>query len=341
MRVNGQPEYEQRNIFRHKENNISFFVASPSFIDEKRIAFSYLVEGSGNNQWSDTVPANSVINLTNLSAGKYILKVKAFFPSTSYSPAELSYSFEIAPPWWQTLFFRLVIASCVIAALIMGVRYYYRRKLTMQRRLLEKQQAIEKERTRIATDMHDDLGAGLSRIKFLSQALISKKTEDESITTGLEKITGYSDEMTEKMGEIVWALNEKNDTLADLVAYTRTYAMEYLANHNILCKANTPLHLPVTFIPGEIRRNIFLTVKECLHNIVKHANATQVYFSVELNREIQIIIHDNGTGIDWNNQRPYSNGLQNIRKRMNEIKGKADFANEQGTKVLLLVPLNV
>ena len=79
--------------------------------------------------------------------------------------------------------------------------------------------------------------------------------------------------MTEKMGEIVWALNEKNDTLADLVAYSRSYAIEYLANHNILCEANTPMGLPGTFIAGEMRRNIFLSVKECLHNIVKHAGS--------------------------------------------------------------------
>ena len=108
--------------------------------------------------------------------------------------------------------------------------------------------------------------------------------EDGTVKTELEKITAFSDEMTEKMGEIVWALNEKNDTLADLVAYSRSYAIEYLANHNIQCKANTPLGLPGTFIAGEIRRNIFLSVKECLHNIVKHADASCVNFSVELSR---------------------------------------------------------
>ena len=71
--------------------------------------------------------------------------------------------------------------------------------------------------------MHDDLGAGLSRIKFLSQSLRNKSTNDNGIKSGLEKITEFSDEMTEKMGEIVWALNEKNDTLADLVAYIRAH----------------------------------------------------------------------------------------------------------------------
>ncbi|MBL7745631.1 MAG: hypothetical protein JNN00_19320 [Chitinophagaceae bacterium] len=339
IRVNGKSVPTDKRNFPHKENNINFIVAAPSFVDEKRVAFSYLLEGSGNKNWSDTSSVNSVINLTNLSAGNYTLKVKAFFPSTSYAPAELSYSFEITPPWWQTVLFRLVVASLVMGLLILGSRYYYNRKLVSQRRLLEKQQAIEKERTRIATDMHDDLGAGLSRIKFLSQSLANKDINDQTSKTALEKITDYSDEMTEKMGEIIWALNEKNDTLADLVAYTRSYAVEYLANHNIECKAYTPLNLPATFIPGELRRNIFLAVKECLHNVVKHANASEVNFSVELNGVIQIIIHDNGKGIDWNNRRLSGNGLQNIEKRMNEIKGKVGFINEHGTKVFLSVPL--
>ena len=187
--------------------------------------------------------------------------------------------------------------------------------------------------------MHDDLGAGLSRIRFLSQALTAKETADESLKASLEKITGYSDEMTEKMGEIVWALNEKNDTLADLVAYSRSYAMEYLSSHNIQCEADTPLRLPDNFVAGELRRNIFLAVKECLHNIVKHSQATQVYFIVKINGGIEITIHDNGRGIDWDRVRPFSNGLQNIQKRMAEIKGKAEFINENGTKILLSVPL--
>jgi signal transduction histidine kinase len=205
--------------------------------------------------------------------------------------------------------------------------------------MLEKQKAIEQERTRIATDMHDDLGAGLSRIKFLSQSILNKKDNDEVVTAELEKITSFSDEMSEKMGEIIWALNEKNDTLADLIAYTRSYTMEYLANHHIECEADTPLHLPANFITGEMRRNIFLSVKECLHNIVKHAEASKVFFSVQLNGMMQIIIHDNGKGIDWNNQRAFSNGVENLKKRMKEIEGSVSFSNENGTKVLLTIPL--
>ena len=101
------------------------------------------------------------------------------------------------------------------------------------------------------------------------------------------------------------------------------------------------MHLPGTFITGEMRRNIFLSVKECLHNIVKHSEATRVCFSVELEKRIQIIIHDNGKGIDWNNRRAFSNGLENISKRMNEISGEVNFANKDGTKVSLTIPFSL
>src|SRR5262245_41451740 len=120
--------------------------------------------------------------------------------------------------------------------------------------------------------------------------------------------------MSEKMGEIVWALNEKNDTLADLIAYTRSYAVEYLANHNIACEAQTPSHLPATFIAGEMRRDIFLSVKECLHNVVKHAGATKVHLSIILDGAMAIVIHDNGKGIDWEHRRDFSNGIENITR---------------------------
>ena len=189
--------------------------------------------------------------------------------------------------------------------------------------------------------MHDDLGAGLSRIKFLSQSILNKKLKDEIIKTELEKITSFSDEMSEKMGEIVWALNEKNDTLADLIAYTRSYAVEYLANHNIQCDAKTPFNLPGNFITGETRRNIFLSVKECLHNIVKHSGANRVCFSVELDGQMKIIIHDNGKGIDLDHRRAFSNGIDNINKRMKEINGEVKFFNDQGTRVSLSIPLTL
>jgi signal transduction histidine kinase len=205
--------------------------------------------------------------------------------------------------------------------------------------ILEKKQAIEKERTRIATDMHDDLGAGLSRIKFLSETIGLKKQQQQPIEEEITKIREYSHEMIDKMGEIVWALNERNDSLSDLLSYTRSYAMEYLSQNGIACRINTPENSKTVFVSGEFRRNIFLSVKEALHNVVKHAQADEVIVNVSVDKYLTISLQDNGVGINKESIRPYSNGLNNIKKRMEEIHGVADIENKMGTTVTLKAAL--
>jgi signal transduction histidine kinase len=338
IRVNASGIAERKS-FSYKENNLSFWVAAPSFIDEKQVKYSYLLEGSGNNQWSDTSFGNSVINLTNLAAGTYTLNIKAFFPSSMYQPAAISYFFEIAPPWWQTWWFRLAIGVLGIGTLVLAFRFYYNRKLEREKAVLEKQQAIEKERTRIATDMHDDLGAGLSRIKFLSETMGIKKQQQQPIEEDISKIRDYSHEMIDKMGEIVWALNEKNDTLSDLLSYTRAYSVHYLSENGITCTINLPDFIPAVFVSGEFRRNIYLTVKEALHNVVKHAQASAVSIDISTNGNLQINITDNGTGFDKSNSKPFSNGLTNMEKRITELGGVIEIIIAEGTRVQFRVPL--
>jgi signal transduction histidine kinase len=206
--------------------------------------------------------------------------------------------------------------------------------------VLEKQQAIEKERTRIATDMHDDLGAGLSRIKFLSETIGIKKQQQQSIEEDVNKIREYSHEMIDKMGEIVWALNKKNDSLSDLLSYARSYSVEYLSQNGIDCKTELPDNVPSVFVSGEFRRNIFLTIKEALHNVVKHSEATEVSFVINVNHHLFIKLKDNGGGFDRNKTRPFSNGLTNMESRIKEIGGKIEIISSNGTLVSLSIPLN-
>src|SRR5689334_12486546 len=158
--------------------------------------------------------------------------------------------------------------------------------------------------------MHDDMGAGLSRIKFLSETIGIKKQQQQPIEEDLGKIREYSHDMIDKMGEIVWALNEKNDSLNDLLSYTRAYAVEYLSQNGIKCTVQTPEHFTGSeFVSGEFRRNVYLTVKEALHNIVKHSQASNVHIEIKINSQLKISIADNGTGFEPNNIRPFSNGL--------------------------------
>ena len=334
--VNGHA-VDHSKRFNFKQNNFSFTVAAPSFIDERSIRYSYLLEGSGNPVWSE--PGNvSVFNFINLAPGSYTLKIRCNYPEERYPPGFASYNFEILPPWWQTWWFRIAMGFLIIGSSALLVRFYYKRKMERQRLALEKRQAIEQERTRIATDMHDDLGAGLSRIKFLSETIGIKKQQHLPIEEDITKIREYSHQMIDKMGEIVWALNEKNDSVSDLLAYTRAYAVEYLSQNGIRCNLEMPEQFPSVFVSGEFRRNIFLSVKEILHNVVKHANADRVSMIFETGKQLAVHIIDNGKGFNREDIRPFSNGIYNIEKRMRSIGGSCEIRNGNGTTISLMAP---
>ncbi len=324
--------------FSYLQNNLNFSVAAPSFYNERQIRYSYFLDGICNNLWSEP-SGDADFNFVNLAPGKYTLKVKADFPEARYPSQLLSYSFIIDPPWWQTLWFRLLAAIITILLIIYFIRFYYQRKLEKQRVILEKKQAVEKERTRIATDIHDDLGAGLSKIKFLSETIGIKKQQHQSIDEDISKIRVYAHEMIDNMGEIVWALNEKNDSLSDLLSYTRAYTMEYLSQNGIACKVETIEPFAETPVNGEFRRNIYLTVKEALHNVVKHAQATTVHITIKTGGALTMGIQDNGIGFDQKHIRPFSNGLTNMEMRIKEIGGKISIRNNSGTMVKFTVPL--
>jgi len=115
--------------------------------------------------------------------------------------------------------------------------------------------------------------------------------------------------------------------------------LEYLSQNGIDCKAKIPDNIPSIFVSGEFRRNIFLTVKEALHNVVKHSQATEVVLNINSNHHLTIKLKDNGVGFDKNNARPFSNGLSNMELRIKEIGGKIEISNANGTQVNLSVPL--
>lgn len=324
--------------FSYRENNLVFTVAAPSFIDERSIRYSYMLEGSANNTWSR--PSNNAsFNFINLSPGNYTLNMRADFPDGMYPAQTLSYSFNIRPPWWQTWWFLSLMGLFFIGLLILGVRSYYRSKLEKQRMILEKQQAIEKERTRIASDMHDDLGAGLSTIRFLSEK-VKRNSFSEVTKNDADKIVVNSNELVQKMNEIIWAMNEKNDTLEDLLFYTRSYAVEYCEENGLQCNISLPENIPALFVSGEIRRNVFLTVKESLHNVVKHANAKKVTIGVNVGKGLSVTISDDGTGLTEKEESD-GNGLRNMKKRIESVNGTFAILNTNGVTISMVIPLIV
>src|SRR5690606_30321938 len=133
----------------------------------------------------------------------------------------------------------------------------------------------DKERNRISQEIHDDIGSGLTSIRLLSEIAKVKSTQDDS--KELEKISETSNILMDKMNEIIWTLNSRNDTLPNLIAYLRHLIVEYFESIPFQLHIATPDTIPEIKVSGKIRRNILLSVKEALHNIVKHSKATQVH----------------------------------------------------------------
>jgi signal transduction histidine kinase/ligand-binding sensor domain-containing protein len=333
------PDYRNKKEFDFFHNDLGFKVAAPSFYDEKQIQYSYLLKGKSNSLWSEP-SNNATINFINLQPGNYQLLIKASFPDAKYPDQVISYSFMILPPWWQTWWFKILVAFLTLGLLVGIIRSYFKSKLEKQKKAAEKQQDIAKERTRIALDMHDDLGAGLSTIRFLSEK-VRRNTFSDITRADVEKMAHTSNELVENMNEIIWAMNEKNDTLEDLLFYTRSYAKEYCEEHQLNCIVYFPENIAPVSVSGELRRNVFLTVKEALHNIVKHAGATAVEIQILLDNNLTVSIKDNGGGFLQINKDNAGggNGLKNMKKRIESIGGNFVSQNGFGVTIKIEVPL--
>ncbi|HQY11942.1 MAG TPA: histidine kinase, partial [Ferruginibacter sp.] len=211
-------------------------------------------------------------------------------------------------------------------------------KLEAEKKEFESRLAVinaqQEERNRISADMHDDLGAGMTTIRLYSE-LAKSKLSDNPIPE-IEKISSSANELLNKMNAIIWSMSSSNDSLGNMIAYIRSYALEYFEDSGVNCRINIPENLPNIEVIGEIRRNVFLVVKEALNNILKHSKATEVEITLERNGdELSLYIQDNGIGINLNSLRQFGNGLKNMKKRMNDVSIEFSIENRNGTLVTL------
>jgi len=207
-------------------------------------------------------------------------------------------------------------------------------KLEVEKQAFESKLTVYKtqqeERNRISADMHDDLGAGMTSIRLYSE--LAKGRFKDSVVPELDKISSSANELIDNMNAIIWSMSSNNDSLQNMIAYIRSYSIEYLENTGIKPLVTIPENVPDLVINGTIRRNIFLVIKEALQNVVKHSNATEVVITMSKEPEgFSLVIHDNGKGIDFENLRPHSNGLKNMQKRMQDINLDFKIENKGGT----------
>ena len=199
------------------------------------------------------------------------------------------------------------------------------------------------ERTRIARDLHDQLGANLTQVSLLAEMAESDKELPEEVAAHAQQITATARETSNALDQIVWAANPANDTLDSLVTYACKYAQEYFQTAGLSYRLEAPEQLPATPLPPDVRHNVFLAFKESVNNVVKHAQASAAKVRVRLaGGRFTIEIEDNGRGLPPGAEKKGRNGLRNMRKRMEDVGGEFAVtpAPEQGTLVRLTAPIS-
>lgn len=231
--------------------------------------------------------------------------------------------------------------------LLMGlfvIAYFWKKSQNLKNILISEKiikETEEHERIRIAKDIHDDLGSGLSKINFLSELISQKSHHLPEILSNSQAVKETSKKMIENMRDLIWALNSENTTLANFFARMREYATDYLEDYPIEIQNNFPENIPQTPINKESYRELFMVVKESLNNIVKHSKATKVDFMANIDAEfLKFTIRDNGVGFTFETIKN-GNGLQNMQTRLKNIDGICEIVSENrnGTEINVSVPL--
>jgi ligand-binding sensor domain-containing protein len=291
------------------------------------LRYQYMLEG-GDRDWGPATDQRSVV-YANLASGGYRFLVRAVSSdgATSAQPAVMA--FTVLPPLWRTWWF---LGLCALAAAGIG--------LALHRYRLAQLLAVANIRTRIATDLHDDIGASLSQIAVLSEVALRTNNEpDTTGTTPLHEIAGISRELIDGMSDIVWAINPEHDFLSNLIYRMRRIATDLLGGKQIALQFRPSVADQDLKIGADVRRHVYLIFKEAIHNIARHSGATAVDVALDLVSDtLNLTVSDNGKGFDPEGEFE-GRGLANIRKRAAAIGGSVEWRTNPGCRLTLLVPL--
>ena len=356
MRVDDKPSAEEMS--GTKPLNISpghhrfdFQYTGLSFVAPEKVRFKCRLKGF-DNDWTDA-GTKRLASYNYIPPGNYSFQVIACNNDGVWNETGASLAFSVLPYFWQTAWFRAFALTALVVISGSLVWFATRRKMRRKLERIERQRDIEHERARIAQDIHDDLGAHLTRITMLSESARGELDSSTQTAGELNQIYDTARELTRSMDEIVWAVNPKHDTLESLTSYLEKFAQDLLATAHIRCRLDMPVQFPEWRLTAEIRHNIFLAFKEALHNVVRHAAATEASIFIALKKSsFELVIADDGRGftrdekksaVDDAGRFSSGNGLENMNRRLREIGGGCEIqtAPGQGTKVIFTVPLKI
>ena len=343
---NGVPSSETLRVTPGK-HSVEFRYTALSFDAPELIRFRYRLDGL-DSDWEDAGTRRTAI-YNYLPPGDYRFRVAACNSDGIWSENGPGLELIVMRHFWQTWWFITLAGLSLMVSVGGTVRMVVRGQLQRRLRHLEQERALERERTRIAQDLHDEMGAKLCRISFLSEHARRGELPPQEMKDQIASISDASREVLHSLDEIVWAVNPQNDTLEHVASYIGQYAQEYFQMTGIQCELDIPAQLPAYPLSSQMRHHLFLATHEALTNILKHSGATQAKVSMDIeDATFRINLSDNGRGFNPSalESKPESpatgDGLINMRRRLVEMGGqyRIESVPGQGTCVTFVIHLN-
>ena len=312
---------------------ISFEAALMNYTNAKSTEISYKLEGL-NDHWIFNGNNREMV-FTNLEPGEYTLKVRGANSDGIWNENYLAKTIIVIPPFWLTTWFKVLIVIVLACTIYTLYRQRIKRIETVNRLRLDKIKTIEEMRFNIASDLHDELGSTLGTISILSASLMKKAGLAKEIKSKIETVNKMTEKAAESMRDIIWFIKPGNNNTSELIYRMKNFAAHILVNHDYSFEINEEL---LNTQSPEFRRNIYLIFKESLHNIVKHSASSNVNIRIfHKSNTFYFTIADDGIGLKRTESFNEGNGLQNIRKRCDEIECSLDIETNinQGTKLII------
>ncbi len=335
------------------KHRVEFRFTGLSFDAPELMRFRYRLEGL-DAAWLDAGAQRTAV-YNYLPPGNYKFHVAACNRDGVWTDGETGLKLIVLRHFWQTWWFFTLVGLSLVAFIIGIVRLVEKRKIQRRLRHLEQEHSLERERTRIAQDLHDEMGAKLCRISFLSEHARRGELPPQELQDQITSISDASREVLHSLDEIVWAVNPQNDTLEHVASYIGQYAQEYFQMTGIQCELDIPPQLPAHPISSQMRHHVFLAAHEALTNILKHSGATSAKISMAfVDVTFRIEISDNGIGFNAPAagsefvspaiaRTVSGDGLGNMCQRLADIGGRCriESAPGRGTVIRFVVPLNL
>lgn len=344
----GEPQPEKLRITPGK-HRVEFRYTGLSFDLPESTRFRYRLDGL-DTDWLDAGTRRTAI-YNYLPPGDYRFRVTACNSDGVWGTSESALEVVVLRHVWQTWWFIMVTGISLLVFVAGTARIVGKEKLHRRLKRLEQERALERERTRIAQDLHDEMGAKLCRISFLSEHARRGDLQPEELQDQISSISAASREVLHSLDEIVWAVNPQNDSLEHVASYIGQYAQEYFQMTGIQCELDIPTQLPPHPLSSQMRHHLFLATHEAFTNILKHAGAARARVSMDFANEVfSINISDDGKGFnsaedESKAEQPAAasgNGLINMCQRLADIGGSCEIksAQGQGTNIRFVIDLN-